>query len=51
MREVLSRPLPGGTPATAVRPAGDVDDLAPDLIEAASDDEVFDYIDRQLGSA
>ncbi|MCX4690361.1 SDR family NAD(P)-dependent oxidoreductase [Kitasatospora purpeofusca] len=51
IREVLSRPLPGRTPATTVRPAADVDDLAPDLIEAASDDEVFDYIDRQLGSA
>ncbi|MFI6118078.1 SDR family NAD(P)-dependent oxidoreductase, partial [Kitasatospora sp. NPDC051164] len=51
IREVLSRPLPGGTPATTARPTGDLDDLAPDLIEAASDDEVFDYIDRQLGSA
>ncbi|MFJ2420747.1 SDR family NAD(P)-dependent oxidoreductase, partial [Streptomyces brevispora] len=51
IREVLSRPLPGGTPATAARPTGDADDLAPDLIEAASDDEMFDYIDRQLGSA
>ncbi|MFF2545519.1 SDR family NAD(P)-dependent oxidoreductase [Kitasatospora sp. NPDC058063] len=51
IREVLSRPLPGGTPAAAARPTGDVDDLAPELIEAASDDEMFDYIDRQLGSA
>ncbi|MFE5075510.1 SDR family NAD(P)-dependent oxidoreductase [Streptomyces halstedii] len=51
IREVLTRPLPGGTPATTARPTGDADDLAPDLIEAASDDEVFDYIDRQLGSA
>ncbi|MEV3875251.1 SDR family NAD(P)-dependent oxidoreductase, partial [Streptomyces sp. NPDC049906] len=31
-------------------PTGDgPDELAPDRIEAASDDEVFDYIDRQLG--
>ncbi|MFC8709537.1 SDR family NAD(P)-dependent oxidoreductase [Streptomyces sp. NPDC057197] len=54
MREVLARSLPGGTPDTAVRPTDGVDgvdDLAPELIEAASDDEVFDYIDRQLGSA
>ncbi|MFJ4091791.1 SDR family NAD(P)-dependent oxidoreductase [Kitasatospora sp. NPDC089913] len=51
IREVLSRPLPGGTAAGSVRPTGEVDDLAADLIEAASDDEVFDYIDRQLGSA
>ncbi|QKW18565.1 SDR family NAD(P)-dependent oxidoreductase [Kitasatospora sp. NA04385] len=50
IRDVLSRPLPDGAPA-AVRPAGDPDDLAPDLIEAASDDEMFAYIDRQLGSA
>ncbi|MFJ1792952.1 SDR family NAD(P)-dependent oxidoreductase [Kitasatospora griseola] len=52
IREVLSRPLPGGAPAAAARPAGDPDDdLAPDLIEAASDDEMFEYLDRQLGSA
>ncbi|WP_455583737.1 SDR family NAD(P)-dependent oxidoreductase [Kitasatospora griseola] len=50
IRDVLSRPLPGGAPA-AVRLAGDPDDLAPDLIEAASDDEMFEYLDRQLGSA
>ncbi|MFF0390307.1 SDR family NAD(P)-dependent oxidoreductase [Kitasatospora sp. NPDC004615] len=53
IRDVLSRPLPGGAPAAA-RPAGDpddLDDLAPDLIEAASDDEMFEYLDRQLGSA
>ncbi|MFB8058827.1 SDR family NAD(P)-dependent oxidoreductase, partial [Kitasatospora purpeofusca] len=51
LREVLSRPLPGGAPAAPVRRTGEVDDLAPELIEAASDDEMFDYIDRQLGSA
>ncbi|MFE6748408.1 SDR family NAD(P)-dependent oxidoreductase [Kitasatospora purpeofusca] len=51
LREVLSRPLPGGAPAAPVRRTGDADDLAPELIEAASDDEMFDYIDRQLGSA
>ncbi|MYR61289.1 hypothetical protein GTY54_35425, partial [Streptomyces sp. SID625] len=54
IREVLARSLPGGTPDTVVRPtdgADGADDLAPELIEAASDDEVFDYIDRQLGSA
>ncbi|MGW7449386.1 SDR family NAD(P)-dependent oxidoreductase, partial [Kitasatospora sp. NPDC054795] len=51
IREVLSRPLPGRTADTTARPTGDADDLAPDLIEAASDDEMFDYIDRQLGSA
>ncbi|ARF76577.1 beta-ketoacyl synthase [Kitasatospora albolonga] len=50
IRDVLSRPLPGGTPATAARPTDGADDLAPELIEAASDDEMFDYIDRQLGS-
>ncbi|OKH94376.1 beta-ketoacyl synthase [Streptomyces uncialis] len=50
LREVLSRPLPGGTPAPATD-GGDAHDLAPDRIESASDDEVFDYIDRQLGSA
>ncbi|MGW4380753.1 SDR family NAD(P)-dependent oxidoreductase [Kitasatospora sp. NPDC004531] len=53
VRDVLSRALPGGTPAAA-RPAGepgDPDDLAPDLIEAASDEEMFEYLDRQLGSA
>ncbi|MFJ1589286.1 SDR family NAD(P)-dependent oxidoreductase [Kitasatospora albolonga] len=50
IRDVLSRPLPGGTPATAARPTEGADDLAPELIEAASDDEMFDYIDRQLGS-
>ncbi|WP_229847942.1 SDR family NAD(P)-dependent oxidoreductase, partial [Kitasatospora griseola] len=54
IRDVLSRPLAGGTPAAAARPVGDQgdpDDLAPDLIEAASDDEMFEYLDRQLGSA
>ncbi|WP_443055811.1 SDR family NAD(P)-dependent oxidoreductase [Streptomyces sp. NBC_00690] len=48
LQEVLSRWQPGGSPLpTAV--AGGADDLAPDRIESASDDEVFDYIDRQLG--
>ncbi|WP_425268881.1 SDR family NAD(P)-dependent oxidoreductase [Kitasatospora cheerisanensis] len=54
LREVLSRPLPAAAPAAPARPAGDPgdpDDLAPELIEAASDDEMFEYLDRQLGSA
>uniref|UniRef100_UPI0038B3C3F7 SDR family NAD(P)-dependent oxidoreductase n=1 Tax=Kitasatospora setae TaxID=2066 RepID=UPI0038B3C3F7 len=60
IRDVLSRPLPGGAPAatqSATRPVGGpggpdgLDDLDADLIEAASDDEMFEYIDRQLGSA
>nr|AGK25214.1 polyketide synthase III [Streptomyces griseus] len=51
IREVLARPLPGGTPAATARPTHGADELAPELIEAATDDEMFDYIDRQLGSA
>ncbi|MFL3871280.1 SDR family NAD(P)-dependent oxidoreductase, partial [Streptomyces griseobrunneus] len=51
IREVLARPLPGGTPAATARPTDGADELAPELIEAATDDEMFDYIDRQLGSA
>ncbi|MEU0692096.1 SDR family NAD(P)-dependent oxidoreductase, partial [Streptomyces uncialis] len=50
LREVLARPLPGLVPSGAPN-GGDTHDLAPDRIESASDDEVFDYIDRQLGSA
>ncbi|MYR35780.1 hypothetical protein GTX14_00270, partial [Streptomyces sp. SID4944] len=51
IREVLARPLPGGPPGATARPTDDADELAPELIEAATDDEMFDYIDRQLGSA
>ncbi|MFD9721245.1 SDR family NAD(P)-dependent oxidoreductase, partial [Streptomyces sp. NPDC059076] len=48
LQEVLSRWQPGGSPFPTAG-AGGADDLAPDRIESASDDEVFDYIDRQLG--
>ncbi|NEE61307.1 hypothetical protein G3M55_94485, partial [Streptomyces sp. SID8455] len=51
IREVLARPLPGGPPGATAHPTDDADELAPELIEAATDDEMFDYIDRQLGSA
>ncbi|MBH0244420.1 hypothetical protein I3W98_18510, partial [Streptomyces cavourensis] len=48
-----ARTAPDNRPAGArpARPTDDADELAPELIEAATDDEMFDYIDRQLGSA